>query len=187
MTDLKRLILITLVTALIFGVGKVLAVDKQIVQIQSSALNVVPTVMQYPLPDPGMLSNHPLYFLKSFRDKLLEFFIRDPNKKIEFTILQADKFLSMAIKQSSDSQWNAVSDSINQAYKYAQKAQSGIVKLKLTNGIYPGYLKENLLASINKHLEVMGNIQKKVPQESEMLISADINRFWTLLEDVKEL
>ncbi len=57
---------------------------------------VVPKV-EYNLPYPGILPDHPLYFLKQLRDKILDFLITDPVKKAEFYILQADKRLSMGI------------------------------------------------------------------------------------------
>jgi len=51
----------------------------------------------YNLPYAGLLPDSPLYFLKAIRDRLVDMLISDNLKKAEFTLLQADKRLSMAI------------------------------------------------------------------------------------------
>jgi hypothetical protein len=45
----------------------------------------------YLLPYPGLLPDNPLYFLKSFRDNVMGFFIGKPIEKANFSLLQADK------------------------------------------------------------------------------------------------
>lgn len=55
----------------------------------SSAAKIKP--VEYTLPYPGMLPGNPFYFLKTFRDMLMGFFISDPLKKAEFELLQSDK------------------------------------------------------------------------------------------------
>src|SRR5438552_3561844 len=47
--------------------------------------------VDYQLAYPGLLPDHPLYFLKAARDKVYAFFISSPVKKAEFDLLQADK------------------------------------------------------------------------------------------------
>lgn len=63
------------------------------------------TVQVYTLPYPGLLPNNPLYFLKSFRDVLLEAMISDPSKKSQFYVLQADKFLAMSQQAFEQKNW----------------------------------------------------------------------------------
>lgn len=52
-------------------------------------------VVDYQLPYPGLLPGHPLYPLKTLRDKILLFFTSDPVKKIHVTLLISDKKLVM--------------------------------------------------------------------------------------------
>ncbi|PIZ98613.1 MAG: hypothetical protein COX78_02915, partial [Candidatus Levybacteria bacterium CG_4_10_14_0_2_um_filter_35_8] len=59
--------------------------------------NPAATMDNYELPYPGLLPDHPLYFLKMTRDKIIGFFISDPIKKAEFDILQSDKRLSAGV------------------------------------------------------------------------------------------
>src|SRR3989338_3347246 len=47
--------------------------------------------IQYNLAYPGILPDNPLYKLKQLRDKITNFLISDPKKKVEFYLLQADK------------------------------------------------------------------------------------------------
>src|SRR3989344_1770388 len=53
--------------------------------------------VDYDLPYPGLLPDHPLYFLKMMRDSAIGFLISDPLKKAEFDLLQADKRLNSGL------------------------------------------------------------------------------------------
>lgn len=55
---------------------------------QASSSSVI---INYYLPYPGILPDHPLYKLKILRDRVSTAFIKDPKKKIEFYLLQTDK------------------------------------------------------------------------------------------------
>lgn len=52
--------------------------------------------VDYNLPYPGILPDHPLYKLKVLRDKVVTFLIRDPIKKAEYHLLLADKRIYMS-------------------------------------------------------------------------------------------
>src|SRR3989344_4236916 len=52
------------------------------------------TSSSYQLAYPGILPDHPLYKLKVLRDKLIPLFISNPQKKVEFYLLQTDKGIS---------------------------------------------------------------------------------------------
>jgi hypothetical protein len=118
---------------------------------------------------------------------LLEFFIRDPVKKIEFDILQEDKFLNMAIELSHQGKWVSLAEPLDQSYRYSLKAQKRILKIKTDNGEYPGHLKENLVKSINKHIEVMNEIRQKAPEIQKNYCTADIDRYTVLLVEIKKM
>lgn len=55
-----------------------------------------PTSVNYDLPYPGILPDHPLYKLKVLRDRITLFLIRDTQKKAEHHLLLADKRIQMA-------------------------------------------------------------------------------------------
>ncbi len=60
----------------------------------SPEMSVTPTPAEYLLPYPGLLPDSPLYFAKTFRDRVIDFLISDSIKKAEFDLLQADKRLN---------------------------------------------------------------------------------------------
>src|SRR5260370_21185893 len=53
-------------------------------------------MVEYNLPYPGLLPDNFLYPLKTFRDKIISFFISDPLKKASFDVLQSDKRIAAA-------------------------------------------------------------------------------------------
>ena len=61
-----------------------------------------PTQIEYTLPYPGLLPDNPLYFLKVFRDNVVGFLIKDPSKKAQFDLLQADKRFESGIMLLSE-------------------------------------------------------------------------------------
>lgn len=75
----------------LFGTSSVSAQQ----QISSFGLPT-PTTIDYNLPYPGILPNHPLYFLKNVRDEVLIFFTRSLLKNSRVRLLIADKNLVMA-------------------------------------------------------------------------------------------
>ena len=62
----------------------------------SPTVSPTPAPVNYSLPYPGMLPDHPLYKLKFLRDNIVLFITRDPIKKAEYHLLLADKRINMA-------------------------------------------------------------------------------------------
>ena len=54
------------------------------------------------LPYPGMLSNHPLYFIKKIRDKILEQFITQPDKRLEYYLYESNKYFAEMLIQRQE-------------------------------------------------------------------------------------
>lgn len=57
----------------------------------SSAKKSISQTTEYTLPYPGMLPDSPIYKIKTLRDKVISFLITDPQKKVNFHLLQANK------------------------------------------------------------------------------------------------
>lgn len=101
---------------------------------------------EYMLPYPGMLPDNPLYTLKVLRDKIYDFFTRDPVKKTQFKLLMADKRMNMAKILSQQKGNNSLaSDTIVDAVSYYNDAVNIFLlidsKQVSTNGLDP-HLKE---------------------------------------------
>lgn len=111
--------------------------------------------IEYNLPYPGILPDHPLYFLKQIRDKIMDFLIVDPVRKAEFYILQADKRLSMGITLANDKK-NVLSEvTVSKGEKYMSQAVETLAKMKAAGTTIPGNLLSQITQSIAKHMEVL--------------------------------
>lgn len=112
----------------------------------------LPTPSNYALPYPGMLPDHPLFFLKQIRDRVMEQLISDPIKKAEFYLLQADKRLAMALTYNENNKKESVLFMIAEDVQYYKKL-SDILKGQTTP--VPGYVASKIRSSLDKHIEVV--------------------------------
>jgi hypothetical protein len=142
---------------------------------------------KYLLPFPGMLIDHPLYLLKGIRDSIYQSFIRNPVKKIEFSIMQSDKFLNMAIFLSTQNKPDKIEAALEASYQSAQVAYTEIGKYKQLSSSCPPHLAENLEKSVRNHIDVVTEMEQDKPEADILFLVDDINRFATLLENVKKL
>lgn len=76
-----------------------------------------PTPVHYDLSYPGLLPDHPFYFLKNARDTMVGFFIGQPLDKAAFALKQADKHVAagtVVLKQKNDIQMAKESFAVSQ-------------------------------------------------------------------------
>lgn len=118
----------------------------------------------YALAYPGVLPDNPLYKLKVLRDKLIPIFIGNPQKKIEFYLLQTDK--GIAATDALIAKGN-----LRLAKETALKAEHNYTLLTYEvkrnkwkiDGSYYIRLEEAAL----KHQEILNHIIEKVSQEDK--------------------
>lgn len=111
--------------------------------------------IEYTLPYPGILPDHPLYNLKRFRDYVLERLISDPVRKAEFYTLQGDKRLGMGIALFGKGNGILGETTISKGEKYMEKAVSGLSTMKAQNAAIPPHVLGNMEKSLAKHKEVI--------------------------------
>lgn len=111
--------------------------------------------VEYVLPYPGILPDHPLYALKRLRDLILDKLIVDPVRKIDFYVLQADKRLNMGIALKAKNKPAMAEEAISKGEKYMHKAVGGFTALKRDGKEVPGYISDRLEKSMAKHIEVL--------------------------------
>lgn len=90
-----------------------------------------PTPTTYDLAYPGLLPDHPLYFLKIARDTMMGFFKGEPTEKASFTLLQADKHMAathVLLTQKHNPELATVS--LDTAQDYLDEAISQIAAAK---------------------------------------------------------
>jgi len=134
--------------------------DSSQLQMETTEIQSLPVVQksEYTLPYPGMLPDHPLYFLKRLRDTILEKLISDPIRKTEFYILQSDKRLQMGVMLMNVGKGSLGESTISKAEKYMEQAVSGISLYKKSGGIIPPYIIEQLENATAKHQEVISDL-----------------------------
>lgn len=126
------------------------------------AIAPTPTPVEYILPYPGILPTHPLYFLKKFRDSLIETMITSPVKKAEFYILQADKKLNMAIFLFEQKKDVEATRQLTESTGLREKAVVQLETLNIDAAKAPRFVVEKLTGSIQKHIEVVTGLKRGV-------------------------
>ena len=81
-------------------------------------------LVMYNLPYPGLLPDNILYPLKTFRDKIISFFISDPAKKASFDLLQSDKRIAaaQALAKEEKGKDSLVVSTVSKAENYFEEA-----------------------------------------------------------------
>lgn len=110
---------------------------------------------EYLLPFPGILPDHPLYFLKQVRDGMMDRLIVDPLRKAEFHVLQADKRLNMGVVLLGQGKETLAETTISKGEKYMERAVSGLSAFKSTGRPVPASLIDKLTRSMEKHVEIL--------------------------------
>lgn len=131
-----------------------------------------PAIIKYNLAYPGILPNHPLYKLKVLRDKISNTLINDPDKKVNFYLLQTDKGILAAAMLidinkidlaeetalKAEHNFTQISRMIESYYFRDQKNSS---KTKAKDLI------TRLKTASSKHQEVLTSILKRVPKNNQ--------------------
>lgn len=156
-------------------------------QISGEVLGIVTKKVDYVLPYPGILLDHPLYVLKQFRDMILEKLISDPIRKAEFYILQADKFVNMAVFAIDQGKTKIVGKAVTQAEWYLQQSEINLITLK-NNGIpIPGRVTDRMEKSVGKHIEVLTELLTKVSASEKEVITDALTLAKKLQADLSKI
>lgn len=112
-------------------------------------------VINYTLPYPGLLPDHPFYFLKLVRDNMTGFFIGKPLEKAAFALEQADKYVaaSRLTMQEKGEKEDAIS-LFTQSQGYLAEAITQTEAAK-KQGINITEFSEQLTLASKKHKEVL--------------------------------
>lgn len=118
----------------------------------------------YVLPYPGILPDHPLYKIKLFRDRVLDFLIRDPAKRVEFNLLMADKRLNMGISLVDNEKYALAEETISKGEKYFVNAIDEYKKAKDEGRTIPEEVVSRLRKGAEKHILVINDLKMKSPE-----------------------
>ncbi|GIW64431.1 MAG: hypothetical protein KatS3mg092_0364 [Patescibacteria group bacterium] len=146
-------------------------------QINTSQQKVI-----YDLPYPGILPDHPLYFLKIIRDRINEFIIRDLLKKAQLYLNFSDKRAAMALLLAKKGKNQAAITTFSKGEKYFEKIIDLIKEAKKQGNQPPSSFIELVKLSNAKHNELIIEIMKLSPQG----LQQDINQLLDLNLKIKK-
>ncbi len=148
----------------------------------------VTTTVEYELPYPGILPDHPLYFLKQARDWMLDRLIVDSVKKAEFYILQADKRLNagmMLLDKGNDLLGEQV---ISKGEKYMNNALTLLASQKAEGRDVPANIVDRLEKAVAKHRELLEGLVAKGNDATKAGLTASLDmvkNFQARISDLK--
>lgn len=128
---------------------------------QAQGLNLQMYEVAYDLPYPGLLPDHPLYFLKAARDRMLDILTFDSLKKAQLYLLYSDKRAYSAKFLAEKGRNDLAITALSKAEKYALKIPPLFKKSK--NKSKKEFL-EKVKTSNLKHKEIIENLLKELPQ-----------------------
>ncbi len=117
--------------------------------------------VDYALPYPGILPDHPLYFLKALRDRILGWVISDPIKKVEFNLLMADKRLAMGSLLFDEGKKDLALTTVSKGEKYFDQAVSNLMIARGVSKDSASVLAVRLNKAAQKHEEVIKDLMSK--------------------------
>ncbi|MBI3428503.1 MAG: hypothetical protein HY050_00285 [Actinobacteria bacterium] len=142
---------------------------------------------EYLLPFPGILPDHPLYFLKQIRDGILDRLIVDPLRKAEFHVLQADKRLAMGKLLVEQGKGALGETTISKGEKYLERAARGLLAFKSTGRPVPASLIDLLTRSTQKHVEILIQLIAKTTGAEQAGIQGSLEFVQKLQGEVEKL
>lgn len=148
----------------VFGVVSIYAKNNDTVVIPEQTSGIVAPAenLDYPLPYPGILIDHPLYIIKRIRDEIMRTFVKDPVKHVEFSLLQSDKYLSMAIIYADKRDWLRVKETVFMSLSEMDRSVQGVKAMRNAGEVIPSHVLVQLERSTVKHSERVGVLTSQI-------------------------
>jgi len=131
---------------------------------------------EYILPYPGLLSDHPLYFLKTLRDAILDRLIVDPLRRAEFYLLQADKRLSMGLFLQEKGKGALAGAAVGEGEIFMEKMVTSLGSFRETGKDVPRSIVDRVNRALEKHTEVIVGMAGKADgqEKQKLLVSLEL-------------
>lgn len=146
-----------------------------VMESSGASINTSQQEVIYDLPYPGILPDHPLYFLKIIRDRLTEFLTRDTIKKTQLYLLYSDKRVAMAMALSKKGKSQLAITSFSKGEKYFAKIPQLLITAKSQGSPASSSFIETLKQSNAKHTELIGELIKNTPEGEQESINQLLN------------
>lgn len=122
--------------------------------------------VDYYLAYPGILPDHPLYWLKMARDRILLLLTNDPLQKFDRLLLYADKRLGAAKVLIEGNQPALGVTTATKAEKYLERSLKEFNKLRQAEKAIPE-LEDRFEKALLKHAEVIEKLLEKIPDQTK--------------------
>ncbi|MBL7159250.1 hypothetical protein ISS85_02145 [Candidatus Microgenomates bacterium] len=172
----KKLMTIFLIVVSIFLSSMTVFAQEEVPEASSSQK------IEYTLPYPGILPDHPLYFLKAFRDKILDVLVQDPIKRIELNLLMADKRLNMGACLIEKGKPVLAETTVSKGEKYFLKIIEELQEIEEQNRGMDQNLLKKIEESSLKHEEIILELLEKAPDEQKI----GLNNSLELIKNIQE-
>lgn len=176
--NILKLFLITLLLTFV-GTGTVRAEE-----MSSSSAEI--TKVDYQLPYPGILPDHPLYFLKASRDRVFAFFISNPMKKAEFDLLQADKRVWSSLFLVQKGKQDLSESTFSKGENYFEDGLNRMTDAK-SQGTGVKDLAKKYITANQKHKEILDDIKRKINDKNSKKFKVVQERLTNLGKRAEEL
>jgi hypothetical protein len=143
-------------------------VEEQEVVVATGAGETTAGPVDYYLPYPGILPDHPLYWLKMVRDRVRLWLTREPLARAERLLLYADKRLGAGWALIDGEKTDLGVTTLTKAEKYLERAM--LTARSLGEGAEETRFKEKLDKATAKHKEVLRDLMNKVGDEHKGVI-----------------
>lgn len=176
---MRRILIILLVLTLLHGFVALAEAQKRklptVWRTPSPSPTLTPTPtstiakvkIEYALPFPGLLPDHPLYIFKVLRDRIVVIFTRDPRQKVALFVHLADKRLAMGERLIERKKEVLAAETISKGEKYLLGAVE-ILREMTEAGDRPAVgLVNQVQMSVNKHREVIAELHQRVSGQAQ--------------------
>ena len=188
MNKVVRIALVTILMAVLFLTTRVMAQTEELTD-----KNPTPTVasvseeLDYTLPYPGILLDNPLYVFKNLRDRIMHLFLNNPVKRIEFSLLQSDKYLAMAMAYADMKKWDWAGKAIIESKKEMEQAFAGVITTRKAGTVVPSHVVTSLERSTVKHKQRIDGMKEQSQEKPNGLFGIASDAFAQLAAQASAL
>jgi hypothetical protein len=138
-------------------------------------------LVDYYLAYPGILPDHPLYWLKMIRDKISLSLTRDPEARFERLLLYADKRVGAAEVLIKGGKSELGVTTATKSEKYLSQA---VDQFKQLEEVSPE-MKKRMRGAVLKHKEVLSGVLDQIPDQARGALVKSIENVTQNLEKIK--
>jgi hypothetical protein len=171
----------------VFFTNRVIAQTEPTGQPEPQNVSLISEELEYILPFPGILPDNSLYFVKELRDTLMRMFISSPVKKIEFSLLQSDKYLAMALSFADTKKWDWAGKVTLQSQKEMEQAIAEVISARKSGVVVPRDLVVNMERSTVKHKQRIDEMKIQSHEKADGIFQKSSDAFAQLAAQASSL